>query len=155
METKQLLEDWQNKKKEYEAQNKSFEEKIEKKRKQLERLEKRKQKLRYPHWIEHVLKPLGYEIEKKLEGYKFDDNLVTLGLGANCMMSFKKENEKTLFIAFRPIREDLEIIDYTKKDESYSTGSIGYMNGFHYGGILFDETITIDWIIDYMKKEKE
>lgn len=153
MKIKTLLKNWQDQKKNYEKQNESFEKKISLKRKQLERLEKRKDQLKYPHWIEHVLKPLGFEIEKKLLDYKFNDNLLTFGLGCECPLMFKKENEKSLMITFRPISEGLEIIDYSKKDDSVSPKSIAYMNGFQYKGTEFNENTTIDWLIEFMKKK--
>lgn len=148
---KELLNNWQKETKEYEEKEKKLDSKIELRKNQLKRLEKRKNKLKYPHWINLVLKPLGYEIEKKLKGYKFDDNLLTFGLNCQCPLIFEKGNEKTLMITFKPTINGLAIVNHNDIDESYDKNSIGALNGFQYGSLEFNENTTIDWLINFMQ----
>ncbi len=164
MEINTLIKTWNEKRNSYDEEYERLYQKINTRKKQIERLENKKSKLKYPHWIEHVLNPLAEEILKELEDYDKSEILGPFGLGCETAIHFYKKgidrNEAynikgaILSITFRPRGETLAIKDYAKKDESYDSNSIGALNGFNYGDLELTNEMTPKWFIDYMKSDK-
>lgn len=121
-------------------------------------LEKKEERLKYPHFIEGIIEPIGKEISKR-KGLTFQV-LGPFGLGCETSIHFTKKNFKgkrkkhfvcDYSLTFRPVenydennkfkKQFVELVDYSKNTNEYKQDTLGDLNGFNYKTIPLPKTI--------------
>ncbi len=105
-------------------------------------------------WKEFMIRPIVDRI--KALGYQTTtDELRQFGLSSHVPVTFF--NDKIAFyIDFSHSSDYLYITDFeSEKKNEYPTGSIGQINGFNYVHFVFDETKTVDDVVEFIMNNKE
>jgi hypothetical protein len=109
-----------------------------------------------PDWKEFIIRPIVKALCEK-GGYKLfgTNDLRQFGLRSHVPVTFEGKND-ALYIDFSHNGGWLMLTDFdSEKGEDYPKGSIGYINGFNYTQITFEEDKTIDDVVDYILSHKD
>ncbi len=158
-----VMTDYHDKLNGYHAEEAGFR-RLQKKYERLQEKYKLKEaKLKYPHWIENVLRPLGGELTLHFPGSTFK---VSGPFGMDCETSisiYGTNKELLAFLQFVPVHRDsvpitLNLRDYTIDTEQFSPGTIGEINGGNHPRIPIPAGVTIAWFLDkiaYLKRTSD
>lgn len=104
------------------------------------------------HWVTHQVIPLLKEINERT-GLDFDySNLNTFGLGCECPVFTKSDNEsKSAFLTFTPsFSDEHRLYIYTGETTNrYAVGSIGELNG---GNEVQEEVVSVETVIENLRR---
>ncbi len=150
---KRVMEEYHDKLKGYRAEEAEFR-RMQKKYERLQEKYKLKEaKLKYPHWIEHVLRPLGEELITHYPESSFEI-MGPFGMDNETSISIKGNGKELLaFLEFVPEHGDnkpmgLHLRDYTIDTKQFTPGSIGEMNGGNHPSIPIPADVTIQWFLE-------
>ena len=164
MELTQIVTDYVAKKEEYKAKKRSATLLVEKRKNQLKWAEGRANKLlvRYPSWIDNIVKPIAKEMVKQMQD-RYYDIRGPYGLSSETTIHFYKkgvsgeekfENDNCISITFVPrdLRKgELLLRDYTQNTHRYSEGSIGEINCRKFSVLPIKD--SIDELMEWMKQQ--
>jgi hypothetical protein len=101
--------------------------------KKIARLEKKRGKLVYPHWTDHLVRPIIAEVERRTPDIKWDidkERLTTFGLRCECPIFGKTTDGHTVGITFTP-GNDIPRYDTGRSRNLYDHDTIGAWNGMN------------------------
>ncbi len=153
---KRVMEEYHDKLNGYRAEEAEFR-RMQKKYERLQEKYKLKEaKLKYPHWMENVLRPLGEELIANFPGSTFEvsgpfgmDNEISISIHGN-------GKELLAFLQFVPAYGNnlpiaLHLRDYSIDTKRFTPGSIAAMNGGNHPSIPIPADVTIQWFLDKIK----
>ena len=153
---KRVMGEYHDKLKGYYTEEAEFRRLQEKYERLQEKYKLKEAKLRYPHWMENVLRPLGEELVLNFPDSNFS---VSGPFGMNCETSISltgKNKECLAFLQFVPEfkfndEPTLKLRDYSVDTRLFSRGTIGEMNGMNHPDIPIPADVTIQWFLDKIK----
>ncbi len=156
LDYKVIMEEYHNKLKGYTAEEAEFRRMQEKYKRLQEKYRLKEAKLKYPHWKENVLRPLGEELM-----LHFPDSTLSVSgpFGMDCETSISltgKNKECLAFLQFVPTHDSnlpitLHLRDYSVDTKRFPPDSIGEMNGDNHPSIPIPTDVTIKWFLDKIK----
>ena len=156
LDYKRVMEEYHDKLKGFYAEEAELRRMQEKHKRLQEKYKLKEAKLKYPHWMENVLRPLGEELIANFPGSTFE---VSGPFGMDCETSISltgKNKECLAFLQFVPVHRNnlpitLHLRDYSVDTKRFPAGSIGAMNGGNHPSISIPTDVTIKWFLDKIK----
>ena len=154
LDYKRVMEEYHDKLKGYHAEEVEFRRMQKKYERLQEKYRLKEAKLKYPHWMENVLQPLGEELVANFPGSTFEVS-GPFGMDCETSISIHGNNKECLaFLQFVPDHGDtivLKLRDYTIDTKRFMPGSIAAMNGMNQPDIPIPADVTIQWFLDKIK----
>lgn len=125
---------------EYARQTDELETEIEKLEEEIEKLKKAKNNLKFPYWIEKLIKPLVKEIVEKESSFKSFDIRGPFGLRSYVFIVFSENeevsehyDENEYYLSIVPKDLDTGKLNYETGEtiNKFSNGSLGEINGMN------------------------
>lgn len=125
---------------------------------QIQQLENKKSKMKWPNLIK-VFEPLCIEIQAKLNA----DGFVLYGPFGLCnekTIYWLKDSEKDITVdgnvlgslCFISDSDGVKIRNTNIDNKNCLPGSISYANGMYHPSIEIDNTMDIEWLLDFVKR---
>lgn len=129
----------------------------------LNRLEEHKDKLRFPYWIDGLLRPVIGQINEQLSGWQWNKGSLTpLGIGTRVTVFFNKDKFPRntdkhsycnyIYMVFLPgeLSKGQLLYETGETATRFAPGTIGAMNGFNK---MTKPLETIEEAVHFLKKQ--